>query len=180
MPPKAPRRTGERILETALAMFNQFGKPTVTTPSIAFEMGISPGNLHYHYHSKEAIVADLCRVPARDRDDACRAGSAPSQRRGRALSPPRVRGDLEISLHLSRHQPSRRPLSCDRGAVPPHPRPQDQSRGTDSGRPPDAGAEYRPGGELLDVVRVRARPEGDTRRQDARPRDFVAWRLRSA
>src|SRR5208337_297435 len=88
MPPKAPRRTGERILETALAMFNQFGKPTVTTPSIAFEMGISPGNLHYHYHSKEAIVADLCRVPARDRDDACRAGSAPSQRRGLlALSP---------------------------------------------------------------------------------------------
>jgi len=38
-------------------MFNQFSKPTVATPSIAFEMGISPGN--YHYDSKEAIVADL-------------------------------------------------------------------------------------------------------------------------
>jgi AcrR family transcriptional regulator len=59
MPPKPPRRTRERILETALAMFNQFGEPTVATTSIAFEMGISPGNLYYHYHSKEAIVADL-------------------------------------------------------------------------------------------------------------------------
>ena len=59
MPRKPPRRTRERILETALAMFNQFGEPTVATTSIAFEMGISPGNLYYHYHSKEQIVADL-------------------------------------------------------------------------------------------------------------------------
>jgi AcrR family transcriptional regulator len=59
MPAKPPRRTRERILETALAMFNQFGEPSVATTSIAFEMGISPGNLYYHYHSKEAIVADL-------------------------------------------------------------------------------------------------------------------------
>ena len=59
MPAKPPRRTRERILETALAMFNQFGEPSVATTSIALEMGISPGNLYYHYHSKEAIVADL-------------------------------------------------------------------------------------------------------------------------
>jgi AcrR family transcriptional regulator len=59
MPTKPPRRTRERILETALAMFNTFGEPSVATTSIAVEMGISPGNLYYHYHSKEAIVADL-------------------------------------------------------------------------------------------------------------------------
>ncbi len=59
MPTKPPRRTRERILETALTMFNTFGEPSVATTSIAVEMGISPGNLYYHYHSKEAIVADL-------------------------------------------------------------------------------------------------------------------------
>ncbi len=59
MPRKPPRRTRERILQTALAMFNQFGEPTVAATSIALEMGISPGNLYYHYHSKEQIVADL-------------------------------------------------------------------------------------------------------------------------
>jgi AcrR family transcriptional regulator len=57
--PKPPRRTRERILATALEMFNAEGEPSVATTSIAFEMGISPGNLYYHYHSKEAIVADL-------------------------------------------------------------------------------------------------------------------------
>jgi AcrR family transcriptional regulator len=66
MPPKPPRRTREKILHTALAMFNELGEPSVATTSIALEMGISPGNLYYHYRSKEAIVEDLFSAFRRD------------------------------------------------------------------------------------------------------------------
>jgi len=47
------------ILQTALKMFNETNTQAVTTNHIAKEMGISPGNLHYHYKNREEIIRIL-------------------------------------------------------------------------------------------------------------------------
>src|SRR5687768_12674971 len=59
MAKKAPRRTAERILEVTLALFNRFGAPNVSTTLIAAELGISPGNLYYHYPAKDELLGAL-------------------------------------------------------------------------------------------------------------------------
>ncbi|MDF2487484.1 MAG: transcriptional regulator, TetR family [Pseudomonas sp.] len=52
-------KTRERILDCALHLFNQQGEPNVSTLEIASELGISPGNLYYHFHGKEPVVLGL-------------------------------------------------------------------------------------------------------------------------
>ena len=56
---KAPRRTAERILEVSLDLFNRFGEPNVSTTLISSALGISPGNLYYHYPAKDELVNAL-------------------------------------------------------------------------------------------------------------------------
>ena len=54
-------KTRDRILETALHLFNAEGLAQVSTNRIAAELAMSPGNLHYHFKRKEDLVTWLLR-----------------------------------------------------------------------------------------------------------------------
>ncbi len=54
-----PLKTRERILEAARALFNQHGTDEISTRHIATELGISHGNLCYHFPRKEDIIEAL-------------------------------------------------------------------------------------------------------------------------
>jgi AcrR family transcriptional regulator len=59
-PKSAPgRRTRQRILDVTLALYNGQGEPNVSTSLIAAELGISAGNLHYHFRKKDELSAAL-------------------------------------------------------------------------------------------------------------------------
>jgi AcrR family transcriptional regulator len=51
--------TRDRILEVCRTLFNERGPSEVTTAEIAHAVGISEGNLHYHFRRKEQIVVAL-------------------------------------------------------------------------------------------------------------------------
>jgi AcrR family transcriptional regulator len=90
MEKKPKRRTRERILETSLRLFNEFGEPNVTTTLIADELNMSPGNLYYHFHSKDEIVNALFSDFERDIEEIL---AAPSRRAASVE-------DIWLFLHL--------------------------------------------------------------------------------
>src|SRR5882724_7587486 len=57
--PKKARRTAERIVDVTLDLFNRFGEPNVSTTLISAELGISPGNLYYHFPAKDELINTL-------------------------------------------------------------------------------------------------------------------------
>lgn len=51
--------TKEKIKKTTLLLCNEGDSLSVSTNHIAKKLGISPGNLYYHYKNKEAIIRDI-------------------------------------------------------------------------------------------------------------------------
>lgn len=49
-------KTKHKILQTSLLLFNERGLAKVTLRTIASEMGISQGNLNYHFKKREDII----------------------------------------------------------------------------------------------------------------------------
>jgi AcrR family transcriptional regulator len=56
---RSGRRTRQRILDVTLTLYNERGEPQVSTSLIATELGISAGNLHYHFRRKDELSAAL-------------------------------------------------------------------------------------------------------------------------
>lgn len=52
----AAESTKDRVVSAAVEMFNESGVSAVTTNHIAAHLGMSPGNLYYHFANKEEIV----------------------------------------------------------------------------------------------------------------------------
>ena len=51
--------TKEKILAAALKLFNETNTQAATTNHIAAALGMSPGNLHYHFKNRESIIYAL-------------------------------------------------------------------------------------------------------------------------
>lgn len=52
-------KTRDKIIEASLQLFNENGERNVTTNHIAAHLGISPGNLYYHFKNKSQIIFDI-------------------------------------------------------------------------------------------------------------------------
>ncbi|MGQ0835291.1 MAG: TetR/AcrR family transcriptional regulator [Gammaproteobacteria bacterium] len=52
----ATRDTPQRIIERAVELFNEHGVKAISLNRIAESLNISPGNLHYHYRTKDDVI----------------------------------------------------------------------------------------------------------------------------
>lgn len=63
---KTSHQTKNNIIQKAIDLFNEHGTAAVSLNSLAEALGISTGNLQYHYRSKEEIVRAVLEVMFND------------------------------------------------------------------------------------------------------------------
>jgi AcrR family transcriptional regulator len=63
---KPSQQTKNNIIQKAIDLFNEHGTAAVSLNSLAEALGISTGNLQYHYRSKEDIVRAILEVMFKD------------------------------------------------------------------------------------------------------------------
>ncbi|WP_409424837.1 TetR/AcrR family transcriptional regulator [Pseudoalteromonas sp. RW-H-Ap-1] len=51
--------TKEKIIHTSISLFNEHGERAISTNHIASHLGMSPGNLYYHFKNKEDIIRHI-------------------------------------------------------------------------------------------------------------------------
>ena len=59
-------KTRDKIIHAAIELFNEQGEQNVTTNHIAAHLGMSPGNLYYHFRNKEDIIQAIIGIYAND------------------------------------------------------------------------------------------------------------------
>lgn len=59
-------KTRDKIIHASIELFNEQGERNVTTNHIAAHLGISPGNLYYHFRNKEDIILSIYEEYARN------------------------------------------------------------------------------------------------------------------
>ena len=61
MPSKLGKKvkTRDRIIQASIELFNQYGERATTTNHIAAHLGMSPGNLYYHFRNKNDIIEHI-------------------------------------------------------------------------------------------------------------------------
>lgn len=61
-------QTKNNILQKAVELFNELGTASVSMNSLAEAVGISAGNLQYHYKKKEEVIRDILEVMFKEFD----------------------------------------------------------------------------------------------------------------